>query len=618
MRKFLSLYATNIFGVMNDNMLKTLVCFVAVSWVSPEYKSLVVNATAGALVFPYILFSPLAGELPQFFSKQRVIRIAKLAELPIMLIAITGFFLENIWITIAAVLLMGLQSALYSPSKYGLIKDIGGISGISKGMGGMEAVSFLGILLGTVIGAFMAECATKSTYSAIFLLFATAGIICSLTIRAREEHTVINTSTNPITFLKQTSRIVRQHRGLPCVIHLLSLFWWLSASLQIALILYCSDDMGMTPTETGYLLALTAIGITIGCLVGGMLDSKHYMIAFTPLFGLFSAAILCVIFFVQMSPTALAVAIAMLAFVCGLFKIPLDAEIQKRVHPNELNIVLAYFNLVSFVYIFIASATNLIVTTLLPTRYIFLVLGIVMGVSAVVFIFDYKSVLCYIGRANIRLHYDIVSIGQSVMDIPRGENMLVLPQHAAVIDPLMLFSELYNKKLQPLVDEVYFRIPIINHVLSLFEAVEVPDLRKSRRGIEQVRLLDDIIIGRLAHGDNILFYPSGHITTDGTESIGARHLAYNACLALSENTHVIGIRIKGLWGSKWSRYGLNDTPSIVTLLLKSFLLVFSGVILFMKKRRVEIEYVDITSEVKEWCKLPKMEFNRKLEDWYNV
>ena len=617
MKKFLSLYATNIFGVVNDNMLKTLVCFVAVYWVGPEYKSLVVNATAGALVLPYLLFSPLAGKLPQLYSKQRIIRVAKLSELPIMLMAIAGFYLENIWITIGSVLLMGLQSALYSPSKYGLIKDIGGISGISKGMGGMEAIAFMGMLLGTVAGSFLAEDATKEVYSAIFLLLATMGIMCSLTIRAREERPTISTSTNPITFLRQTAHIVKQHRGLPHVIHLLSLFWWLSAALQVALILYCTDDLHMSPSQTGYLMALTAIGITAGCLVGGILDAKHYMITFTPLMGIVEAILLTIVFAVPLSPIPFAVCIALIAFVGGIFKIPLDAEIQKRVSANELNIVLAFFNLVSFTYIFLASATNILVTTFLPNRYIFLTLAIVIGVSSVIFIFDYKSVLCYIGRANIRLHYDINTHGRSTLNTTQEQNMLILPQHSAVIDPLILFAELYDVRMQPLVDDVYFRIPVIRHVLSLFDAVEVPDLRRSRRGVEKVRLLDDIICTRLAHGDNVLFYPTGHITTNGLESIGSRHLAYNTCKSLPKNTKVIGVRINGLWGSQWSRYGRTETPSIVKLLLKSFVLIFSGAILLQKKRKVDIQYVDITEHVKQWSQLSKMDFNKKLETWYN-
>ena len=124
-RQFFSLYLTNIFGVMNDQMLKTLVCFVAAKWVDPQYNTIIVSCVAAAMVLPYIFLSPLAGKLPHFFRKKKIVTIAKICELPIMLVAILGFYFQNISLAMTAVLLMGLQSALYSPAKYGLIKDIG-------------------------------------------------------------------------------------------------------------------------------------------------------------------------------------------------------------------------------------------------------------------------------------------------------------------------------------------------------------------------------------------------------------------------------------------------------------------------------------------------------------
>ena len=310
--------------------------------------------------------------------------------------------------------------------------------------------------------------------------------------------------------------------------------------------------------------------------------------------------------------------ITLVAFLGGLFKIPLDAEIQKRVDSKELGVVLAYFNQVSFIYIFFASATNLLVTSVLglSTSYVFLLLGAVIGVASLVFIFSYRPVVCQVGLTFMKTHYDIVQTGRETMDLPAGKNMLVLPAHRAVIDPLMLFAELQDKEVSPLCDDIYFRIPVIGHVLSLFNAIEVPDLRRSRKGVEKVMGLKDIIVNNMHCGANILLYPSGHITTDGGETIGTRQLAYEACANLAEGTHVIGIRIGGLWGSEWSRYGKSKTPSIVKLLLKSLALIASGAIFFMKKRKVDIVYEDITDRAKEWAKTDRRTFNKHLEEYY--
>ena len=63
-KTFIPLYVTNFFGTLNDNFLKTLASFTVIGWLSDErVKSLAMGVTAGALVLPYILCSPLADRL---------------------------------------------------------------------------------------------------------------------------------------------------------------------------------------------------------------------------------------------------------------------------------------------------------------------------------------------------------------------------------------------------------------------------------------------------------------------------------------------------------------------------------------------------------------------------
>ena len=38
---------------------------------------------------------------------------------------------------------------------------------------------------------------------------------------------------------------------------------------------------------------------------------------------------------------------------------------------------------------------------------------------------------------------------------------------------------------------------------------------------------------------------------------------------------------------------------------------------FVRRRRDEMHIEDITSQVVEWSKLPRLEFNTKLSEWYN-
>ena len=623
-RQFFSLYLTNIFGVMNDQMLKTLVCFVAATWVEQEYRSLIVNCMAAAMVLPYVFLSPLAGKLPHYFRKKRIVNTAKICELPIMMVAVLGFYFQNIALAMTAVLLMGLQSALYSPAKYGLIKDIGGIEGISMGMGGMEAFSFLGMLVGTFVGSVLSDHESLTLYAAVLISIAALGLLCSMTIKAEEAKTAEESSANPFKFLRESSAIARKYKGLGHVILLLSLFWWFCASVQIILITHCDEYLGMSNTHTGYLLATMAIGITVGCLLGGKLNQNRYMLGQVPRLGVIAGVLMIIVFILPFHKMGdyralyFGIFMTVTAILVGIFKIPLDAEIQKRVDTSELNIILAYFNLVSFIFILAASGTNILITNFLPTTYVFLFNGIILAGWSVYFMFNYKGSLCYRVRNIIRLHYDIKMTNKEALDVPAGQNLLILPMHRALIDPLILFAELYDYKLQPMVDARFWKNKFLGHVLNLFDAVQVPDLRRGgREGVEQVQKLDGIVQSQLENGANILFYPSGHVTLDGKETIGNRRMAYNASKILPDHTRVVAIETHGLWGSRWSNYGLKRTAPLVPMLVKSIKFLLLLRFLFVPKRKVNIRFTDITADFREWSKLPRQEFNAKMEDFYN-
>ena len=141
-RSFAPLFITNFFGVINDNFLKTLASFVVLGWLGNDERlhAVFMGLTAAVLVLPYILCSPLADRLTVVFPKRRIFRLAKWAELPIVAVAIAGFLAASPVLVVGAILLMGLQSSLYSPSKYALVRDVGGEDRISTGMGGMEGV----------------------------------------------------------------------------------------------------------------------------------------------------------------------------------------------------------------------------------------------------------------------------------------------------------------------------------------------------------------------------------------------------------------------------------------------------------------------------------------------
>ncbi|MDR1415000.1 MAG: MFS transporter [Odoribacteraceae bacterium] len=377
---FLPLLATNLLGVLNDNFLKTLACFTCVAWVGAGRQSMIVTLASAALVLPYLLFSPLAGRLAAVYRKRRVLVAAKASELAIVGVAIVGILGRSTVVVLLSILLMGLQSALYSPSKYGLVRDIGGRDGISYGSGAMETFSFTGILAGTMLASFLAGGAPAWVSCALLAVVALLGWIGSLAVKAREEEPdgQRRETLDPLRFTRDMCRRARSFRGLNRVILGLSAFWMTGAMIQMTLIVYCRGAMGMSDFQTGGVLSLAAVGIGAGCYLAGVLSGRRVRLSLVLPGGLATGGVFLAIYLLPLGGGTFAVAILLAAFSSGFFKVPLDAWIQARVEGRELGMMLAYSNQLSFLFMLLASACFGLIDRFFGPAAVFLFLGILL------------------------------------------------------------------------------------------------------------------------------------------------------------------------------------------------------------------------------------------------
>ena len=196
-------------------------------------------------------------------------------------------------------------------------------------------------------------------------------------------------------------------------------------------------------------------------------------------------------------------------------------------------------------------------------------------------------------------HYDVRVEGEELL---RDKSVhLVLPNHTAYMDPLILFSELWWLPICPMVDELFMRHWLYGRVLRLGDAIEVPDLNKSamsrEEGVAAASQLSRIAIDSLASGKQICFYPSGHVKTIDKEVIGNRRMAYEVCRELPAGVRVILCRMRGLETSRWSKLQPKK---------------------WKWRRTVTLHFEDHTDELRTWAQtLDRRAFNEKLETWYN-
>lgn len=396
--RWFKLFLLNFVGVLNDNFMKHCIIFVSVGWVMPGWmtQSQLIAAVSAALVLPYLLLSPYSGEIAERFEKQKIVRLMKMLELPIVALAGIGFWIESVWVVLLAVLLMGVQSCLYSPAKYGLIRDVEGEKGVAFGSGMFEMMAFLGILIGTVLAAYLSDHYVWWIVTVVMLGFAIIGYYLSKILGIVEtQYIEVKTekqSRNPIKFLIQSYKFASQHKGLNKAIYGASLLWLLGGMLQMNVVLHCTKTLGMTNTASSLILAMAAIGIAIGCSVTGKLIDNRSKKSFI-IVGLLGI-ILALNILLSFNPQGwgLGVLIFVVAFCGGMFQVPCLAIVQSADVGEKLGSMLAYLNLLTFIFVLFGTALFSIVTALTSENSIavFFVMLIITVLSVFVFVLDRK------------------------------------------------------------------------------------------------------------------------------------------------------------------------------------------------------------------------------------
>src|SRR5438128_2361358 len=113
LRGFWSLNVTQFEGAFNDNALKTVVTFVGMNMLLPDWQhKLLLPLTTVLFSLPFIVLSMTGGFLADRFSKRAVTVRVKQLEIAIMLFATFGFLLHNLPMGLASIFLMGVHSAI--------------------------------------------------------------------------------------------------------------------------------------------------------------------------------------------------------------------------------------------------------------------------------------------------------------------------------------------------------------------------------------------------------------------------------------------------------------------------------------------------------------------------
>src|SRR5664279_5227626 len=185
LRGFWSLIITQFEGAFNDNALKMVVTFVGLNMaLSKGLHDALVPLTAALFSLPFLLFSMFGGFLADRFSKRTISIGVKVLEILIMTFATLGLLLRSLPLGLASIFLMGLHSAIFGPSKYGLLPELLPERRLSWGNGILELGTFLGIIIGMAGGAVLYKIFVgRQAWSGTVLIgLAAVGLVFSLGI----------------------------------------------------------------------------------------------------------------------------------------------------------------------------------------------------------------------------------------------------------------------------------------------------------------------------------------------------------------------------------------------------------------------------------------------------
>ncbi len=266
-RRFLPLFITQALGAVNDNMFKNALVVLALFRMAHSGPVLVALA-GGVFLLPYALFSATAGQIADGFGKPAMIRLVKLWELGLMLLASIGFLTGSFAVLMAVLFGLGVQATAFSPLKYGLLPEALSGDELVAGNGLVEAGTFIGILLGTVAGGVLVLLPGGAVVvSAACLVVAGGGIASAWQIpRVVAAQPGLRPGWNIAAETWALLVLARKNPPVWFAILGISWFWAVGATLLAAFPPLARDVLYANGHVVTLMLGVFAVGVGIGSL----------------------------------------------------------------------------------------------------------------------------------------------------------------------------------------------------------------------------------------------------------------------------------------------------------------------------------------------------------------
>lgn len=514
----------------------------------------------GLILLPFILLFTPSGFLADKYPKHQVMKVSAWAAVLITLL-ITFCYYQGLFIpAFVLTFLLALQSAFYSPAKYGYIKELVGSNNLSEGNGWIQAVTMIAILAGIVVFSLLFEVRVagveqltpKSSleHSAPLGWLLVLGSVIELLLAYRLPPLPAQNSSAVFSkkhylnghYLRSNIVLLRGQKAVWLSIIGLALFWSISQVMLAVFPAFVESQTGQNNTFVIQgVMALAGIGIMLGSFLAGRF-SKHYInVGLIPL-GATGVALGLILLPMQQSMLAFAAVFMLIGLAGALLCVPLNALIQFHAPDAETGRVLAGSNFVQNNLMLACLVLTVVMAWFSVSSLWLLVALAVAGVAGAIF-----SIIT-LPQAFIRLlvmglfrgKYRLQVLGFE--NLPKdGEGTLLLGNHISWLDWAML-QMACPRHIHFVMERSIYERWYLRWFLDIFKVIPISQ-GKSRQALEQVGQL-------ISQGEVVCLFPEGAISHNG--QLGEFKKGFERACTDAQGV-IVPFYLRGLWGSRFSR-----------------------------------------------------------------
>ncbi|MGQ7260777.1 acyl-[ACP]--phospholipid O-acyltransferase [Vreelandella sp. V005] len=515
----------------------------------------------GLILLPFILLFSPAGHVADSYPKVRILRTSAWAAVIVSLVITTAYYQGWFWLAFAMTLLLAIQSAFYSPAKYGLVKGLFGKPRLAEANGLIQAVTIGAILAGTVAFTALFETWVSSngqTPAQLLRQIAPLGWLLvlnsALQVVTLYRLPLDNTasSNTPLTWkryltgsaLKDNLRIIVHQPVIRLSIIGLATFWSVGQVLLAAFPAYAKEALSIDNTLVLQgILAASGIGIALGSLLASKLSHNRIETGLIPV-GAIGVAVGLGCLPLLTTPVSQALNFVFIGMMGGLFIVPLNALIQFHAADKELGTVLAASNWIQN----IAMLGFLVLTALFAlagvnSHYLLLLIATVAMVGGGYTIVKLpQSLVRFLLSFLLTRRYRVDVHG--LQNLPAQGGVLLLGNHISWVDWAMVQIASPRPVRFVMLRSVYQRW----YLRWFFKALGCIPIE---RGEGAEKALAEVA-AQLNAGEVVCLFPEGAISRTG--QLGEFRRGYQrACAMANPDVSIVPFYLRGLWGSQFSR-----------------------------------------------------------------